>query len=244
MVFNPKDKEHKKQLYKVLRALADLDPTETVETLFDKGVDQPVARGIDYMNNVRKGDFNSTYAALIHSWLCANHFPIAHKFAPKIFPETLEMRWRSILDQRGKACGIRIVRGENELGIVERHRLRKVEDLPTRLSLSEPFFFQLEAPFDGIAVALQGHQGAWYLIPLGPNEELLVKVEKGLNNLPLGDDGNAEPLSENNDTGKHQFAIVTFDGPQIEEIENLSDLVTRVEGADAEVFVAPALVSV
>lgn len=206
MVFNPKDKEHKKQLYKVLRALADLNSAETVETLFDKGVGQPVARGIDYMNNVRKGDFNSTYAALIHSWLLTNHFPTAHKFAPKIFPETPEMRWRGILDHRARAGQLKILPVETEKGIVQRGSV--VDSADVVLKLGQNFRLELTSEHCGFAIALQGLRNQWHEFPLVGEDVYAAQVKPGQNLFPLTSRGAPDTLVEHHDLGFHEFVAI------------------------------------
>ncbi|NHM20253.1 hypothetical protein [Tritonibacter mobilis] len=104
MSFDPKSKADKAQLYPVLRALSDLDPRKTPELLMDDALGTPVARGHDYVRNMRRGEIAATYATLIHQWLLEHHFALAHRLAPEIFPETAEQRWQAILDQRARSC--------------------------------------------------------------------------------------------------------------------------------------------
>ena len=69
MSFDPKNKADKAKLYPVLKALAELDPRKTPELLMDDAVGYPVARGQDYVRNMRRGEIAATYATLIHQWL-------------------------------------------------------------------------------------------------------------------------------------------------------------------------------
>ncbi|MFV1463176.1 MULTISPECIES: hypothetical protein [unclassified Phaeobacter] len=133
MSFDPKNKADKAKLYPVLKALADLDPRKTPELLMDDAVGYPVARGQDYVRNMRRGEIAASYATLIHQWLTENHFELAHRLAAKIFPETPEQRWQTILDERSRTDSFRLVQVPLVMGILERESQLKPVDTTIRL---------------------------------------------------------------------------------------------------------------
>lgn len=206
MTFDPKNKSDKRQLYNVLRALSDLDPDKTPELLFDEGVGKPVARGIDYMNNVRKGEFSSTFAALIHRWLLKNHFSVAHQFAPDIFPETAEMRWRAILDERAIKGHLKIAPVKHGMGIVQRASAIASADLT--LKLGQFFCLDLTSNRPGYVVAIQGLSDNWQAIRIGEDRGFVAQVDEGENLIPRTPAGQLDPLAENEASGVYEFALV------------------------------------
>ncbi len=207
MSFDPKNKADKAKLYPVLKALSDLDPRKTPELLLDDAVGYPVARGQDYVRNMRRGEIAATYATLIHQWLLEHHFDLAHRLAPEIFPETSEQRWRTILDKRALTESFRLVLAPTTMGIVERESQLKTAN--TTIRLGERFCFELESKTDCSAIALQGVRGQWYSIPLGPDGEVSFSIRSGQNHLPKRVDERIDPLSENHDEGMHEFVLVT-----------------------------------
>lgn len=231
MSFDPKAKEHKKQLYKVLRALADLDPSETVETLFDKGVGKTVARGIDYMNNVRKGDYSSTFAALIYRWLLEQHFPIAHQFAADIFPQTIAMRWRAILDERANKGQFTIAAVRHGMGLVQ--RASRIAGADVVLKLGQFFCLQLTSERTGYAVALQGLSNDWHAIEIGQDGGYVCQIKPGKNLVPRLDDGLIDPLSEDGAAGFYDFVLVHADSETIPV--TIDDLVTWVNAHQCDI---------
>ena len=231
MTFSPKNKEHKKQLYRVLRALADLESSETAETLFDKGVGRPVARGIDYMNNVRKGEYSSTFAALIYRWLLKNHFPIAHEFAPNIFPETVPMRWRAILDERAIIGQFKIAIIKHGMGVVQRASAGTGADVS--LKLGQYFCLQLATDRKGYAVALQGINNDWHAIEIGQDGGYVAQIEPGENLMPRLANGLLDPLSENGAAGLYDFILFHAASQSIPV--TIDDLVTWANASECDI---------
>ena len=206
MSFDPKNKADKAKLYPVLKALADLDPRKTPELLMDDAVGYAVARGQDYVRNMRRGEIAATYATLIHQWLTEHHFELSHRLAPEIFAETLEQRWREILDERAQTDSFRLVLVPTTMGIVERESQLMPAD--TAIRLGERFCFELDGEADQFAIALQGVRGQWHVISLGQNGESSASIQSGQNHLPKMEDGQLDPLSENYDEGLHEFVLV------------------------------------
>jgi hypothetical protein len=207
MSFDPKNKADKAKLYPVLKALADLDPRKTPELIMDDAVGYPVARGQDYVRNMRRGEIAATYAALIHRWLLEHHFDLSHRLAPEIFPETPDQRWQAIIDERAISDRFRLVLVPLPMGIVEREsRLKPVD---TIIRLGERFCFELDSESEGHAIAFQAVRGQWHNVPLGPNGEASAPIQSGQNRLPKRSDGQVDPLTENHDEGMHEFVMIT-----------------------------------
>ncbi|MEP1585513.1 MAG: hypothetical protein ABJR46_14965 [Tateyamaria sp.] len=207
MSFDPKNKADKAKLYPVLKALADLDPRKTPDLIMDDAVGYPVARGQDYVRNMRRGEIAATYAALIHQWLLEHHFDLAHRLAPEIFPETPEQPWRAIVDERAITGQFRLVLVPITMGIVERESQLTPAD--TTIRLGERFCFELDSEIEGHAVAFQAVRSQWHNIPLGPNGEVSAPIQSGQNRLPKTQDDKLDPLTENDDEGLHEFVLVT-----------------------------------
>ena len=207
MSFDPKNKADKAKLYTVLKALADLDPRKTPDLIMDDAVGYPVARGQDYVRNMRRGEIAATYAALIHQWLLEHHFDLAHRLAPEIFPETPEQRWQAIVNERAIRDRFRLVLVPLTMGIVERESQLKSAD--TTIRLGERFCFELDGEIEGHAIAFQGVRGQWHNVPLGPNGEASAPIQSGQNRLPKTSDGKLDPLTENHDEGVHEFVLIT-----------------------------------
>ncbi len=207
MSFDPKNKTDKAKLYPVLKALADLDSRKTPELIMDDAVGYPVARGQDYVRNMRRGEIAATYATLIHQWLLEHHFDLAHRLAPEIFPETPEQRWQAIVNERAISDRFRLVLVPLTMGIVERESQLKPVD--TTIRLGERFCFELESQTEGHAVLFQAVRGQWHTIALGPDGDVGTPIRSGQNHLPKMVDGRIDPLSENHDEGLHEFVMIT-----------------------------------
>lgn len=207
MSFDPKNKTDKAKLYPILKALADLDPRKTPELIMDDAVGHPVARGQDYVRNMRRGEIAATYAALIHQWLLEHHFDLAHRLAPEIFPETPEQRWQAIVNERAISGRFRLVLVPLTMGIVERESQLKPAD--TTIRLGERFCFELDSEIEGHAIAFQAVRGQWHNVPLGSNSEVSALIQSGQNRLPQKLDGKIDPLAENHDEGMHEFVLIT-----------------------------------
>jgi len=213
MAFDPTNRHHKKQLYPVLRALADINPKTTPELLIDEACGKPLARGKDYMNNVRKGDFAKSIAQLVHIWLRDNHFEIAHKTSPDIFDETPDMRWQKIVDERAIEGRLKIVPVKTEMGIAR--RARDVQSAKTTLKLGKEFCLELDSDEDGYVILLQCVRNKWHLIPLIDGKDNVLPISEGKSVLPQTSDVAPDPLVEIDDLGVHTFAIVASKQPTI-----------------------------
>lgn len=230
MSFDPKNKTDKAKLYPVLKALADLDHRKTPELLMDDAVGYPVARGQDYVRNMRRGEIAATYATLIHQWLIEKHFEFARRLAPEIFPETPEQRWQEILNERARTDSFRLVLVPQVMGILERESQLKQAD--TTIRLGERFCFELESEEEGFVIALQGVRGQWHNIPLGPNGEVSAPIRAGVSHLPRLSGGQLDPLAENHDEGLHEFVLVV--APTKDMPVDIKGLIAWIAGNQCE----------
>ncbi len=232
MTFDPKNKAHKAQLYPVLKALADLDPRKTPELIMDDAVGHPIARGQDYVRNMRRGEINSTFADLTYQWLLEHHFDLAHRISPEIFPETPEQRWQAILDERAITNRFRLVLVPREMGVVQRKS--QLKPAGATLSLGQHFCFELDSEAEGYAIALQGVRGQWHNIPLGSDGGVIAPLKRGMNQLPQMPDGTLDPLSETHDEGQHEFVLVTAPSSGIPT--TVKTLIPLVSKADCDLY--------
>lgn len=205
-MFDPTSREHKKQLYPVLRALSDIDPRTTPELLIDKACGQPLHRGTDYIKNVAKGDFAKSIAQLVYVYLRDHHFGIAHTISPDIFPETPAMRWRQILKERAVIGNLKIVPMKREMGVAQ--RVRDIDTADTSLKLGQPFCLELTTEHDVHIILLQGIRDRWHPLPLVDAGEFPLKVHAGTHILPQLASGAPDPIAEHHDLGLHEFAVV------------------------------------
>lgn len=221
MSFDPKNKADKAKLYPVLKALADLDPRKTPELIMDDAVGYPVARGQDYVRNMRRGEIAATYAALIHQWLLEHYFDLSHRLAPEIFPETPEQRWQAIVDERANTNSLKIVLAETEFGIARRKSQRR--KAATNIRFGALYCLELECQEEGTAILFQKVHGQWHNIEIGPDVATMANLKMGINLLPQGLNG-LDPLYEEEHEGIHDFVLVSSREPNIPtRINQLAD---------------------
>lgn len=72
----------------------------------------------------------------------------------------------------------------------------------------QPFCFQLEAGFEGLATGFQWARETWHALPLS-RDGLFASVKAGSQYLPWDNHRNAPvPLKEDTDLGQHRFAVL------------------------------------
>lgn len=231
MVFDPTNRHHKKQLYPVLRALADIDPKTTPELLIDEACGKPLARGKDYLHNVRKGDFAKSIAQLAYVYLRDHHFEIAHKTSPDIFDETPDMRWQKIVDERAIEGRLKIVPVKKEMGVAQ--RAREVNAAETTLKLGQEFCLELTSDNAGHVILLQGPLNQWHPIALIDGKDYNLLITGGATILPQLANGAPDPLVESRDLGLHEFVVVVSDQPN--SLSTVERLITWVNEHDCQI---------
>lgn len=215
MPFDPKNKAHKKKLFPVFKALADLEPGKTPDLVLYEALGQTIPHGTDYVSNMRKGEIKASYAQTAYDWLTTRHFEMAHKFAADIFPQTIEMQWRKIVETRAKHGPLRLVPVKGSLGLVERDS--KLDAVKQTILMGQRFYFELDTPEDGHAIVLQGVGNLWRAIDLGERGSSITKIATGTNCLPTLPDGQIDPLSESTHEGVHDFVAMVSKGDTIPE---------------------------
>jgi len=66
MTFDPTSKDDKKQLYKVLKAVARLNYGDTIDLVIDRAIGQPIPHGPTWQRNYRRGEYDSVIAQITH----------------------------------------------------------------------------------------------------------------------------------------------------------------------------------
>lgn len=206
MSFDPKNKDHKAQLYRAVVAAAEL-ANERFDTFLQTPFNPPWALAPNYRRNLQRGDYSAIRAQVLYDFLRDHHFAAAHREAPDIFPHTPAMRWQEILDERASEDSLKLVLVENSFGVVE--RTSKLRAVNTTIKLGQAFCLELTSDTGGHAIALQGLRGKWYAVEIGPDCEVVLPVQAGQTLLPQNENGHPDPISENNDLGEHEFVMVT-----------------------------------
>lgn len=207
MIFDPKNKAHKALLYPVLKALSDLDPRKTPELVMEEALGYSFARGTDYARNMRRGEINTTFAALTHQWLMEHHFSLARRLAPDIFPETPEQRWQTIVDEQATTDKLKVVLAEKSFGIARHSSKRRKAVITIRFGAL--YCLEIECQEEGTAILFQKVHGQWHNIEIGPDVAPVANLKAGLNVLPQGSNGHPDPLYEEEHEGIHDFILMT-----------------------------------
>jgi len=76
MTFDPTSKDDKKQLYKVLKAVARLNYGDTIDLVIDRAIGQPIPHGPTWQRNYRRGEYDSVIAQITHRWVEKHHFTL------------------------------------------------------------------------------------------------------------------------------------------------------------------------
>ena len=206
MTFDPKDKANKAQLYRALVAAAEL-ANERFDDFLQRPFNPPWALAANYRRNLQRGDYSAIRAKVLYDFLMQHHFPAAHSTAPDIFPETPEMRWQSILEERAITGQLAIVPMRSTMGIVQ--RASAIKNAATKIKRGQLFCFELTSNDAGHVLALQGVNGLWHAIPLGHDGQHTTPIKPGTTILPQTPDGKPDPMVEHNDLGLHTFVLVT-----------------------------------
>ncbi|WP_220750440.1 hypothetical protein [Jannaschia pagri] len=228
--------EDRKQLYRALRAVADLSNIH-IEVLIIRAVGQDIVFGTDYISNFRRGNIAQARARKIHSWLSQNHWADVHEVVPDLFPAPEAGPWKRLIEERAQATGLKIQRLD-QFGIVQ--RVRDSAEEITSLQLGTPFCFEIDAPRSGSAIMFQEHKGYWYPLPLSKDGTgLRCMVGAGINVVPHSGDSKPISLTENDDTGRHQFVCLVIDEEiKLASLKTIEKAVPQLGGP-----IAPALLN-
>ncbi len=223
MDFDATNVSHKKRLYTVLKAVADVHPNKGPLDILDEALGQPLTRGTDYLSNVRKGRFAASIAQQLYLWLKANHVDFGHGFEPEWFPNSDLVAWDSYVEKHGTREALHIKRFvKDELNLIRKVRDRQNSD--AELKLGEEFCFFLRTEFNVHAIGFERYQGEWHVIPLGENGTAIFKLRRDEPHFPTDGYGAIERLTEDSDVGLHRFALAVA--------EHVTDLPTTPD-ADA-----------
>ena len=229
MTFDPTSKDDKKQLYKVLKAVARLNYGDTIDLVIDRAIGQPIPHGPTWQRNYRRGEYDSVIAQITHRWVEKHHFTHAHKVGPDIFPDTPARQWRKILDKRADETHLRLMLVRSSFGIAKRKsQLDKVDQI---IKWGQLFCLELDSETDCYAIAFQSRGDDWGVLSLGANgKDASGSIQKGINRLPQDNDGNLDPFEEDSDEGLTDFVVVTAKTDRIPmEIDRLIKWVNENE---------------
>lgn len=198
--------EPTKQLYKALRAVSDITGRD-VDLLMDDAYGEPNTTSPNYASNFRRGNIAAGKAMMIHRWLAENHFEVAQTAAAELFQFNPKSAWEQFVERHAIEGKLRIVKLKQDMGLVERDD--EAAPVCDTVRLTQRFCFELKTDIKGVALAFQRYEGNWHNFPLGADARNLwgsVKASPQL--LPHKADGSVIGLSENNDAGDHQFAVI------------------------------------
>lgn len=223
MNFDATNVSHKKRLYAVLKALADVHPNKGPLDFLDESLGRPLSRGTDYLSNVRKGRFATSIAQQLYQWLQVNHFDLGRSLEPDWFSASYLSAWDRYVEDHGTHGALQIKRFvKDELNLIRKVRDRQNSD--AELKLDEEFCFFLRTEFNVRAIMFERYQGEWHVIPLGENGTAIFKLLCNEPHFPTDGFGAIERLAEGSDLGLHRFALAVA--------ENATDLPTTPD-ADA-----------
>ena len=174
--------------------------------------------GAGYEDNFRKGKIAAARATQIFGWLQTHNEAAADLLEDEIFAaraaETNEVSpsttWAELLETRSKYGRVEILEfPKGGVSLVSFANPKPVID--ATLHLGEQFFFRVDCEHSGYLAALQNFKGNWYLFPLSP-EEAIIPVAAGEIPTPISmSDQKVEPVSEEEDSGKHGFLFINVD---------------------------------
>lgn len=170
--------------------------------MFDRSLGrQP---GSDYLENFRRGLNSRKDAHLISEFLQKNFPEAAYELARSITPsQTNSIWWKFISGIKEEFPKVSVVAAKPGTPLVFHE--------PPGFSMvyyGEPFYLQLDAPFDGAAICLRSTKDYWFFQPLP--HRVVATVQSGVQWLTRGDDDiGPAPLVVTDDRLSASFYILT-----------------------------------
>lgn len=217
--------EDRARLYRVAKAVMDMTGTDPQAFYLEA-----IGRSVDVIStngNFSRGKIARRHAAMIYSWIEANHFDIALRVAPEMFRRSARSGWQALLQERAQYDAVSIVRFSG-FGVVQPASKFPIESRPIRLG--EAFAFKLSSRQRGRIFAFQESRGLWHLVPLGETDSSFVRTCQQSDQIfPSQDDGSPIPIVETESDGLHSFVfVVVSDGSEI-AVSELKGLALRPE---------------
>ncbi|UWR57093.1 hypothetical protein [Phaeobacter inhibens] len=206
MSFDAKNPLHRKQLFPVLRALADLSVDKSPLEFLNDATSGPVTRGTDYLSNVRKGNFAESIAKQLYLWLEENHFELAHKISAEIFPIPPAVQWGRIVKANASRGQLAVVTHQSGFGALA--RASKAQRAEASIKLNEYFHFEMEVAAAGYLTLFQHVGSEWAPLELNGDDDLFLALSVGLNRFPVLTGGQIDPICEQRDLGPQEFVAV------------------------------------
>lgn len=169
--------------------------------------------GAGYEDNLRKGRIAADKAWRLHEWIKGHDPALANEVEEAIRELRTRHRpgdseaWQSLLHSAAYA-GVRVVKTIETLGALDFARRHPVS--PADLFLMDEFYFELETPISGYAIAFHGRRGLWSVLPLSQPSSI-IRTFAGTAILPVDDEGRPDPLQEDEDAGQHGFLFAILD---------------------------------
>ncbi|WP_149535745.1 hypothetical protein [Siccirubricoccus phaeus] len=172
--------------------------------------------GTEYESNLASGRIAVAKAWKLYEWLRGHDAALA----AAVHTTVLELRAARVIDgppgwealrQLDPSLQVRVLKGEPWLGALDFARRHPVD--PADLALMDEFYFEIDAPIPGRAIAFHGRHGLWYLLPLS-EEAPTLELSRGTNALPTDGEGRPYPLREDERVGQHTFIFVVLDAPK------------------------------
>jgi len=187
----------------------------TWEKFFARALTVPFIPGLKYEDNFRKGNIAKSKAAQIAGWIEKNDPEIAAELESAVYARRVEAGefhenlWQQLIGDRAQTGSVKVLPyKKSSLGLVE----FATPEALAEVKLGAQFYFQVSVPCKGNLWGFEGYEGQWYPMALQRGAAKL-SVTRGAVNVPSKDEGkNIEPVCENKDLGRHEFAFVFVTG--------------------------------
>lgn len=203
--------EERKCLYHRVRQLRRREKIQWSD-LFQTAFGPRDSVEIGYEDNFRKGKIAPDRAYKLFQWLQSKDPHAASLVEDAIFDLQANRSaprlatWTDLLAS-AEFSNLVAHHHSKDLGITQFARKEPISNL--ELNLLDPFYFEIDMPFSGYLTAFQDYKGTWHHQPISMNEAVL-KLEKGKHIIPADDHGQALPLHEETDIGKHSYLFLTL----------------------------------
>ena len=230
MTFDPKNREHKKQLYSALTEAAKLSG-RYFDDFLQIPFKDPWNLAPGYRRNLQRGEYSSIRAKVLYDFILKHHFQTGHEKAPGIIRETVGMRWRAILAERATKGQLKVTAIKHRIGVAQ--RASKIATADVSIKLGQYFCLGMTAKQPGYAVVLQGLNNNWHAIEIGQDGGYVCQIGAGENLMPRLDNGLLDPLSENEAAGLYDFVLV-FSASQSPPV-TIDDLIKWVNAYECDI---------
>ena len=206
MPFDPFDAkpEQRKALYEVAKIIRRKLGVTWSEFFEDYA---SISVGQKYEDNLRDNRAGPEKMKAIHEYIVTHHIEDGVKHAPIIFDASMQSNWENFLDKHGVWSKVNVhVLGE--MGITKQSDREPISN--THVKLGQEYCFKLADGGTGCLLGLEEYHRSWHGMPLADNGmNFLTSLTETSNNFPLhSETGQAIPLRDDHDGGRHGFAFI------------------------------------